>query len=364
MSDVETNFRNAALAVTNLYRSAQAEKAASFDDGYASCFDDLLATLASSTTTTTTTTTASNNSHPLIDSLVSFFSAKQDVLNPSAAESLHNLIEYYSTAKQQQQQSSDSSVSDKLQTQAQSISSAAAAAAVAVPPPPVFTFTATPSQTGLAAHEFHKAHPILPFRERQRVFGGLRTGAAGGGGGGFGGAAAGGGGGRRRGGAGFSNNNSGFIDFNAVFSGVDFGALGFGDSGSGGGGGGDLAAAEGLSSGDGVSPAAAAVAAVSIESKTGGGGGGGEVVSSEGGRTSGFGNRNDRSNNEVLEDTTGISSLKRRWTGQTVVPVSSSVVAAGQEYVGGDVEDHLMMDDLDVNCSKRARWRPFDGMSD
>ncbi|KAJ3021294.1 UNVERIFIED_CONTAM: hypothetical protein HDU68_009697 [Siphonaria sp. JEL0065] len=329
-SELETNFRTAALAVTNLYRTAQAEKLAAFDDGYASCFDDLLTFLTTvspppSSTTPSTTTAASDSTH-LIDSLVSFFSAKQDVLNPAAAESLHNLV---STFKPQQP------THQQLEQQKE---------------PPVFTFTATP-QTGIAS-EFHKSHPILPFAARHRVFG-LRSGGGGsvssGGSIGVGGGAF--LGGRRRGhynNNGLSMNSSyggGSNDLSAVFSGVDFSALGLGpiSLSSDAAGDGAAIAAEGLSIRD--ASAASTPPIDSLDNKEG-----------KQSSTCLFDASRGTAIPLASSPSATTTTLKRRWNGQTV-PIDEMDQQQSSESYNEHEEgdDHLMMDDSEMS-TKRVRW--------
>ncbi|KAJ3080754.1 hypothetical protein HDU99_007494, partial [Rhizoclosmatium hyalinum] len=73
MSDsLDTSFRTAALAVTNLLRAAQASSRSAYDEGYAQCFDDLVAHL----------TCAAVESGSVSDALASFVAAKQEALSP------------------------------------------------------------------------------------------------------------------------------------------------------------------------------------------------------------------------------------------------------------------------------------------
>ncbi|KAJ3031349.1 UNVERIFIED_CONTAM: hypothetical protein HDU68_004766 [Siphonaria sp. JEL0065] len=323
-SELETNFRTAALAVTNLYRTAQAEKLAAFDDGYASCFDDLLTFLTTTSSPPPTTPgapSAPSDSTHFIDSLVSFFSAKQDVLNPAAAESLHNLV---SSFKPQQPTHHHQNFEQHKE-------------------PPVFTFTATP-QTSIAS-EFHKSHPILPFAARHRVFGLRPAGGSGSvsGGGGIGGGAL--LGGRRRGyynnGLSINSHYGGSNDLSAVFSGVDFSALGLGPISLSSSGGGAAVAAEGLSARDASTPP-----------------------------TDSSDNKERRSSSCLFDSSRGlaipsasnpppaaVTTLKRRWNGQTVSidEMNQQQQQASESYHEQEGDDHLMFDDSEMNA-KRVRW--------
>ncbi|KAJ3067789.1 hypothetical protein HDU98_009027 [Podochytrium sp. JEL0797] len=107
-NDLETQFRTAALAVTQLYQTSRASRAAAFDEGYALCFEEVVGALmsgavsaqsaqAAGTAGSAGTSVSEGSSeggtgNVLLDGLVSFYSAKQDVLGASSAEALGGLV--------------------------------------------------------------------------------------------------------------------------------------------------------------------------------------------------------------------------------------------------------------------------------
>ncbi|KAJ3089511.1 hypothetical protein HK100_007726 [Physocladia obscura] len=133
---LDAQFRTAALAVTNLYRASQAAKHAAFEEGYAACFEDLLAALVSEQSQIQHQLPAHQQQHLIKDSilvnLITFMTAKQDLVHPASTESLLNIISAASPTNQQPPQQQQ---------------------------PPVFTFTATPAVVS-AADRFHRAHPV------------------------------------------------------------------------------------------------------------------------------------------------------------------------------------------------------------
>ncbi|KAJ3381397.1 hypothetical protein HDU84_005143 [Entophlyctis sp. JEL0112] len=157
--NIDCQFQTAALAVTNLFRSAQAAKLAAYEDGYAACVEDLLLALsvslsdhppepvsASAMTSPTQTTPHAAVSRAILSTLSSFLTAKQDLLPPASAESLHNVIAAIADANSPQRL--DPNIS---------------------PPPPTFTFTATPAPIG-PADVFHKSHPATSSSRHSHAF--------------------------------------------------------------------------------------------------------------------------------------------------------------------------------------------------
>ncbi|KAJ3398276.1 hypothetical protein HDU80_009080 [Chytriomyces hyalinus] len=107
---IDTQFRTAALAVANLYRTSQQQRNAAYDEGYAACFEQLIAVLGVAVGEEASTGESAGNidrasaaesggasgetgiDSKLVTALVHFFNAKQDCLLPSSAVSLEHLV--------------------------------------------------------------------------------------------------------------------------------------------------------------------------------------------------------------------------------------------------------------------------------
>ncbi|KAJ3246384.1 hypothetical protein HDU77_008985 [Chytriomyces hyalinus] len=146
---IDTQFRTAALAVANLYRTSQQQRNAAYDEGYAACFDQLIAVLSvavgggESTAAGEVVNSGSGvarenegaggekgNDSKLVTALVHFFNAKQDCLLPSSAVSLEHLVTVCQSTR-------DESHENSFNHNANTITN-----------PPVFTFNAAiPSET-------------------------------------------------------------------------------------------------------------------------------------------------------------------------------------------------------------------------
>ncbi|KAJ3228622.1 hypothetical protein HDU81_006035 [Chytriomyces hyalinus] len=114
---IDTQFRTAALAVANLYRTSQQQRNAAYDEGYAACFEQLIAVLGVAVGGEECTRESAGNSarasaaesgaasgekgidSKLVTALVHFFNAKQDCLLPSSAVSLEHLVSACQSAR-------------------------------------------------------------------------------------------------------------------------------------------------------------------------------------------------------------------------------------------------------------------------